>query len=54
MVKDQLAGEAEKHIKSRVEDSMQLVAEATALVRGLLTEIRSAILDDEEGVRYYV
>jgi PAS domain S-box-containing protein len=46
MMRDQVSQDTTPHIDTRLQDSLDLLAETTKLVRDLLTELRPAILDD--------
>jgi signal transduction histidine kinase len=46
IMQGQLPQEAKQHIGSRMEDSMQLISEAIALVRNVMTDLRPAVLED--------
>ena len=46
IMNDQLLEDSKQRIGSRLDDSMHLVAEAIALVRDVMTDLRPAVLDD--------
>jgi PAS domain S-box-containing protein len=57
IMNDQLLEDSKQRIGSRLDDSMQLVAEAIALVRDVMTDLRPAVLDDyglEAALESYV
>ena len=53
----QLLDDSKQRIGSRLDDSMHLVAEAIALVRNVMTDLRPAVLDDyglEAALQSYI
>lgn len=57
IMQSQIPEDAKARIGSRMEDSMHLVAEAIALVRNVMTDLRPAVLEDyglEAAIQAYV
>ncbi|MEO5887940.1 MAG: sensor histidine kinase, partial [Anaerolineales bacterium] len=57
IMRDQLSADALQRIGPRMNDSMQLAAEAITLVRDVMSDLRPAVLDDyglEAALRSYV
>jgi PAS domain S-box-containing protein len=57
IMSDQLLEDSKQRIGSRMDDSMRLVADAIALVRDVMTDLRPAVLDDyglEAALQSYI